>query len=268
MANQYNFDESTVEEYLSGSTLRQLGEKYGCDKGTVRRFLIKQGVVLRNSNNVSPYSFNEEWLDCLDSEEKNYFLGMFFADGCNEGNSNRIMISLQESDKSLLEKFIQLWQSNRPLIFVPAKERNRNNNWSFFLTSKKISERLTELGATPQKSLTLTFPQYLEDKFIKDFIRGYFDGDGCISFRTTKTVRISFAGTFYFLTSFQLILKNKLNIESILYKQSNIWILSFCKKEYTYKFLNWIYEDASIYLDRKYEKYKLFLQQNDNFVIN
>lgn len=268
MIKQYAFDNSTVEEYLSGSTLKQLGEKYGCDKGTVKRFLIKQGIEIRKPKNISPYSFNEEWLDCLDSEEKNYFLGMFFADGCNESNSNRIMISLQESDKRILEKFSELWESNRPLIFNPAKGENRSNNWSFFLTSHRISSRLTELGAGPRKSLTLKFPKYLSDNFLKDFIRGYFDGDGCISFRTNKTVRISFAGTQDFLTSLQSILQEKLNIESILHKQGNIWILSFCKKEYTYKFLNWIYKDASIYLDRKHEKYQKFLQQNESFVIS
>ncbi len=38
-------------------------------------------------------------------------------------------------------------------------------------------------GATIRKSLTLTFPTHLDEKLIKHFLRGYFDGDGCINYR-------------------------------------------------------------------------------------
>lgn len=41
---------------------------------------------------------------------------------------------------------------------------------------------ISTLGAIKNKSLTLTFPSddIVPKKFKRDFIRGYFDGDGCI----------------------------------------------------------------------------------------
>ena len=39
---------------------------------------------------------------------------------------------------------------------------------------------LTRLGAFRNKSLTLEFPKYIEDKYMSSFILGYFDGDGCV----------------------------------------------------------------------------------------
>lgn len=41
------------------------------------------------------------------------------------------------------------------------------------------------MGVTPQKSLTLKFPDksiFKSEDLIRHFIRGYFDGDGCISY--------------------------------------------------------------------------------------
>jgi hypothetical protein len=39
---------------------------------------------------------------------------------------------------------------------------------------------LTRLGAVKNKSLILEFPQFITPKLLSHFIRGYFDGDGCI----------------------------------------------------------------------------------------
>ena len=66
---------------------------------------------------------------------------------------------------------------------------------------------LNNIGCTPKKSLMLKFPDksvFKYNKLIIDFIRGYFDGDGCISYhRNTKSVSpyCSIISTNEFLTS-------------------------------------------------------------------
>lgn len=60
--------------------------------------------------------------------------------------------------------------------------------------SKKFKQRLIELGCTPQKSCTLKFPteEQIPKEYIIPFIRGYFDGDGVLSYtisnKVTKTI--------------------------------------------------------------------------------
>lgn len=73
---------SVIEDYLGGLSADQLAERYGMSDVAVRNYLKKKRVKTRKSNDpvydinrASPYTFNEHWLDELDSPEKFYFLG-------------------------------------------------------------------------------------------------------------------------------------------------------------------------------------------------
>lgn len=75
---------SVIEDYLGGLSADQLAERYGMSDVAVRNYLKKKRVEMRKSNDpvydinrASPYTFNEHWLDELDSPEKFYFLGFF-----------------------------------------------------------------------------------------------------------------------------------------------------------------------------------------------
>ena len=45
---------------------------------------------------------------------------------------------------------------------------------------------LKSIGVTPNKSKTVEFPSGLPDECLRHFVRGYFDGDGCVCFRKMK----------------------------------------------------------------------------------
>lgn len=82
------------------------------------------------------------------------------------------------------------------------------------IRSKHLWEILTNYGCTPRKSLTLQFPNeniFKESSLVKHFIRGYWDGDGCLSYGDSKhtCADISVLGTEDFLTS----LKNNLPLK-------------------------------------------------------
>ena len=77
--------------------------------------------------------------------------------------------------------------------------------WS--ITNKHLWETLNSYGCTPRKSLTLRFPNisiFKNKNLIYDFIRGYFDGDGCFStskYKNSNSIRpnCSIIGTHEFL---------------------------------------------------------------------
>jgi hypothetical protein len=87
---------------------------------------------------------------------------------------------------------------------------------------------------------------------IRHFIRGYFDGDGCI-ICTNKTRSINLLGTPNFLTMCQ----KHFNVYNILHKNHNSSLTvrfdAFGKT--AYKIAEFLYKDSTIYLDRKYTKY-------------
>ena len=52
---------------------------------------------------------------------------------------------------------------------------------TLILSSKHMCESLEKYGLTQNKTFTITFPNFLNEKLIPHFIRGYFDGDGTTS---------------------------------------------------------------------------------------
>ena len=165
-----------------------------------------------------------------------------------------------------LEKFKEFIKYNGPGKVTISNVRCNNKickRCRFSITNKFFWHSLYEKGCVPNKSLTLTFPSiniFKDSLLIKHFIRGYFDGDGSLSFyKNIKSVspNISILGTKEFLEK----LSDILGIPTRLSKQKrykhNTWTLYF-NKESALKFLSNIYDDSSVYLDRKYNRYLFF----------
>lgn len=78
----------------------------------------------------------------------------------------------------------------------------KNNGQAYFLRliSKEIATDLFNIGLTPRKSLTLDLQKIkIEEQYRRDFIRGYFGGDGCFTGYYNSCNKfcgeINFAGT-------------------------------------------------------------------------
>jgi len=111
------------------------------------------------------------------SPEMAYVLGFFTADGCMiKNNRGAHFIEFHITDKNILEKIKKLLGSNHKI-----SERKGNTKWKtafrLQIGSKIIFEDLLLLGMTPNKSNTIKLPA-VPEKYFKDFVRGYFDGDG------------------------------------------------------------------------------------------
>jgi intein/homing endonuclease len=102
----------------------------------------------------------------------------------------------------------------------------KRNRCRFNLSNKHFHETLISNGCTPQKSLTLKFPDikmFSNYNLVVPFIRGYFDGDGCITHvysgskhKNKFVISASIVGTFDFLGQIKNIL-SKFNIHCNIY---------------------------------------------------
>lgn len=209
------------------------------------------------------YSYNENFFEKIDNEIKAYWLGFLYADGgITVGKrSKHLEITLGEKDKNHLTKFVQTIQGNMPITEKIVKLKGKEyKSYRVTVCSSKLCEDLIKLGCTPNKSLTLIFPQNLEPNLYAPFIRGYLDGDGTISTRC----RISICGTYEFLNSLQQHLILELDV-------TEVKILSDKRaKHYQYervganalKIMDYLYSEAEVYLDRKYDKAIAYLNSN------
>ena len=120
--------------------------------------------------------------------------------------------------------------------------------------------RLIELGCTPQKSLTLKFPNkniFAEESLVRHFIRGYVDGDGCLSYTKTGRLVVEIIGTKEFLE--EIISLYPSYFKRTFHKDkrrpsSNTYFIT-CSCNNADKFASILYDKSSIYLDRKYERF-------------
>lgn len=204
------------------------------------------------------YTYDRDFFFDIDTEEKAYWLGFIAADGNISKTMKNMRINLNIKDKNHLEKFRQSIRGNQPI-----KEIIREKNHSVYIdmNSKKICKDLYKYGITPNKSLTLDVAFNLIPKaLIHHFIRGYFDGDGSINLYTRPPYfyeewELSFISTEKVLLFFQ----KEIEIPHKLYACGNNYRFGYRSKKDIEKAIHYMYKDATIYLDRKYEKVTRFL---------
>ena len=107
------------------------------------------------------------------------------------------------------------------------------------------------MGCIPRKTFTLDFPtnDQVPEHLISHYMRGYFDGDGWLGKKD-----ISITSSELFCTKLAEYLKLKLNIQTRARIKTKVIELCFTRKS-TKIFLNWLYNDSNIFLNRKYQRY-------------
>lgn len=242
----------------------------------INKTLKRNGIRKRTySENNRIFDRDQHYFDKIDTPNKAYTMGLIYADGNNFTKHNALTISLQESDKKVLERIKDELKYEGQLRRRNLSEKNKNYKNQVFLNinDEYISKRLEELGVVDAKSLILTFPEWLDKTLYSHFIRGYFDGDGSVSVLNSRfnpnnlICRINIAGTLEFCTSVRNIL-NSLNIKTYIYHpkqcgESNTYVLCATSNEGSYNFLTWIYNEADIKIERKYQKYLTYKEYRE-----
>ena len=208
-------------------------------------------------------TLNEDYFSIIDCEAKAYFLGLLFADGYNNESTYQINIVLQEKDVDILLAFKKELGYGGELKYRDNTNKGRQNTYRLTLYSKKMSQDLTTKGCTKAKSLVLVFPSGdIVPKFlVRHFIRGYFDGDGCIynhkSKRQKDSKAVSFVGTLAFLTSLQDRLMLECDLKTTkLAKHPKVYALHYDGNKQVPRIFNYLYKDASFFFERKHLKFK------------
>lgn len=213
----------------------------------------------------SKYTLDKDFFKVIDTEEKAYILGFVCADG--HIGKDRLVISLSIKDKEILEKISKCLNSN-----VPFKECFRKNPYvkgkefchmvRVQYSSMDLVDPLFKMGLTSDKTYTLTSAiiKNVPEPLMRHFLRGYFDGDGNvlygIKYSSGTKYNINVCGNKEFLeNTFNKYFPspNKLYYETKS-KQMFVWKLS--SKENVRSFLNYLYCDSKIYLQRKHEIYE------------
>lgn len=238
----------------------EIGKALGRTRNAVMIKLNKMGYKL-NPINVFDSSFFKK----IDTESKAYWLGFIYADGyisyskSNKQTSYTLGIELNSIDHSHLELFNHcisgnLMIKNRTKKF--SKLSTKESEMSLIrVYSKEMVEDLISHGVVYKKSNVIEFPK-LKKELVRHFIRGFFDGDGSISIEKEKQqLRCNFTcGSKVFVDRIKSIL-DKMGLSTYISKERNHFRLGINGKKSNKIFLEYIYDDSTIYLERKHNFY-------------
>lgn len=157
-------------------------------------------------------------------------LGFLFADGNNYLRNYTIQLALKDDpdNRKLMEKFRKLLQSDAPIYEYDLKSFGKpvkqiRVHWS----NKHLSERLTELGCVPKKSLTVKFPteEQVPKALQRHYLRGYVDGNRSISSLHNPIKQVKITSSKDFCKSVSKILTS-MNIHSYIRSERKVDVLS------------------------------------------
>jgi intein/homing endonuclease len=248
-----------LENYNCSQVSAELSIPYSTVIYVVNKYKL---IVLKKKQRLN---VNHTYFDVIDKPDKAYILGYFFADGCiqNYKKVKRIRFNSAMDDFQIIEfirneispetKLTIIKDKRENLIINNIKVKNKQDTVSFGVVSEKIVDILVN---NFNVSFNKTYSQnkfnfdLIPDEFIKDFIRGYFDGDGSIH------GRVDFVSMNHeFLKQIGYILKTKFDIQTnfdILEYRNNI---GYLKTTQISDFYNKIYYENCVCLERKKEKF-------------
>lgn len=154
---------------------KQIGRLYGCSYGAILRQLDKWGIE-RHERPNSIYKLNSHYFDNIDTEHKAYWYGFLFADG--HVNDKVVMLTLQIGDKDMIEAYAKDLETDIPISYV------KDNAVGLNIACKTMCNSLLEKGFNHRKSYDADIREiasYVPDELVHHFIRGMFDGDGCVA---------------------------------------------------------------------------------------
>jgi len=275
--------------WKKGLTHRKISKKLNVPRSSITRWFEKLNIPTQDSSRITVDLSKTTTLERQNKEKtKNqkkqrkkvnedffkkwtksmaYVLGYFAADGYMYVNPRgSCYIAFSSVDKSLIIKVREILESNHSIGKRSFENPNRRNVYRLQIGSKKLYKDLEEKGFFPNKTKRLTFPK-IPNRFLHHFVRGYFDGDGCVNFgfsqkRGKKSyfliTKFSSGSKKFIKTLLQKIHKNsKVKGGSIYQKPDGSWDLSLSIRD-SLNLFKFMHKDAEEghYLRRKFCKFK------------
>lgn len=208
---------------------------------------------------------NLNWkFESIKNETEAYIMGLIMSDGWVTSN-RQIGIRLNIKDKNVLYKIASYFSENINL--------KKNGNFCLFkISSCEAFYNLKKYGITTNKTYdNLRIPE-MDEELIRHFIRGYFDGDGTIYVDRSFLIYNICSINEEFLIQIQNVLSNN-GIYSSINKEvrkgkkmfvvdhycqdcKNMYRLFIRRKSELIKFHEFMYDKSTIFMERKYNKYR------------
>lgn len=249
------------QKYKDLKTIEAISENMEISIDTISKYL-KLFNINYSKHYQRQFNVNDDFFK-NDTPENQYVAGFIAADGCIL-NKSITKIGLQLRDKCHLEMINNLMDSTFPIKIYKYSKLPKNGNTHYCqlsISSQEIVNDLLKWNIGPRKSLKYEMPNWLlTSPNINHFIRGYFDGDGCISRTKSKSRKVwqktaSIIATKNFCNQINdLGILNKVK----LIKHYNMFVIPWSGNNNIRKLGEFLYKDCNnIFLKRKFDRFEL-----------
>ncbi len=251
--------DNIIECYNSGGTIQSISKSLRKGSLAISNILKERGVVLRkrgiNLTQYQKYTCNETYFKIIDSEDKAYFLGLIYADGHIQSSKQTFTIKLAEQDKYILELLKSYLNSNSPIkkVLIDVGQ----DQFKLSIYNRTFIDNLENCGIQDNKTYNCIFPDCIPDHLMNHFIRGYFDGDGCITITQNKGT-FSIIGTKSFIQDLAKVLLKNCDLTlgfTVEEKENKYYTISKRGSHNLTAIRDYLYKDATIFLTRKKDKF-------------
>ena len=201
---------------------------------------------------INKYEFISNFFNKIDTEEKAYWFGFLYADG-NITFPNRVELGLSPKDKNHFEKFTNLFE---------LKTYNGTRSIKCIITNKKMYDSLKIKGFSTNKTYEsdLGIFDHVPNNLLHHFIRGLFDGDGCICEYINKDYKnwsFDICGEPIFIEEIQKLIISNAGVNKRKLLSSSISFIKYTRwgaRRDIVKIRDFLYKDATIFMERKRDK--------------
>ena len=260
--------ESMLEEMKSGISYKEIQGKYGITYQSLYQY-AKNNELKCSTGKGRKNHFDTDYFECIDTPEKAYWFGFLYADGAitksntADKSPNRLQVNLSSRDRRIIEDFLITLKSEKTKIedYTPKGTYSNASMSRVSLNSKKMCDDMIRNGFRLLKEQTNgNVFDCIENRLHCHFIRGVFDGDGSVS----APYHFSIVGQSPFLDAVQKILIENCRLNKtalIFYQERGNGELASLQYGGTQieRIYNFLYEDATQFLERKNTKFKELL---------
>lgn len=257
-------EKEIIEKYRKGATQAALGEEYHTSNTAIRRVLLRNNIIPRSPSKVqrlckhNPFKKNDEYSD--------YFLGLLLTDGCihkrSKADTYEVSLALTSTDDYIIKAFRD-WASPKAKVIYVYQRLNGSYMCSISISNSEMVEWLRRKGNFYNKS----FKAKIYSPITWNIMRGIFDGDGGFHKRNGDGLDAFVCGLSpVFMKQIQYFLNKEGIYSSIRYAKPDKWhknglyYVEICRYDQVIAFGKHLYNNAHIFLKRKYEKWLTFYE--------
>ena len=229
------------------------------------------------TNHISNRRIRHDFFKNISTELQAYLLGFFASDGSIDEKRKTMRIHLSKKDDELVYLFKDSISPDARIFTIQphdgigrsGKKIHAGESFGVDITSAILTKDLVLLGFGYRKSYSDLSMNNISDNLKPHFIRGYFDGDGCITgwknVEANKKDRIRYSFDICgkkskLLNEFKLwFTNNNINLNLNYLKRDDMYRIKTSSKIEISKIFNLLYNNSNFYLTRKFDKFNYYV---------